>query len=80
MAAYSAVLSDEDEMPHSEESESDAESSSETSDHYREAMTMTSEVSTEDEEAQTILLSTSLQKEAVMHKGERRHVRGLSKN
>ena len=80
VAAYSAVLSDEDEMPHLEESESEAESSSETSDHYREAMTTTSEVSTEDEEAQTVFLSTSRQKEAVMHKGEWRHVRGnLSK-
>jgi len=63
-------------MPHLEESESEAGSSSETSDHYREAMTTTSEVSTEDEEAQTVFLSTSRQKEAVMHKGEWRHVRG----
>ena len=74
--AFSTVLTDEDEMPPLEDSESEAQSSTEESDHYREALTTTSEVSTEDEEADTVFLSASCQKQAVMHKGEWRHVRG----
>ena len=53
--AYSAVLSDEVEMPHLVEIECDINHSSDTSDHYREAMNTSSEGSMEDEVAQIVL-------------------------